>query len=92
MAETKKKKSEQIKEFVSEISGEKYTFQKVTPVDWLDILDDIEDGEKKGKRRRLYGQVFEHIVVKPKMELEDFEDFGEMDEVATAAIRFQQGK
>lgn len=87
----KKKAIEQTKKFTSEISGTEYTFQKVSPVDWLDILDEVE-GDKKGQRKRLYGQVFEHIVVQPKMELKDFEDFGEMDEVATAAIRFQQGK
>lgn len=91
MAE-KKKVVEQSKVFTSEVSGTKYTFQKVAPVDWLDILDDVEGGESKGKRRRLYGQVLEHVIVQPKMELRDFEDFGEMDEVVTAAIRFQQGK
>lgn len=81
---------EQNKEFTSK-SGAKYVFQKVAPVDWLDILDEVES-EKKGQRRRLYGQVFENIVVQPKLELTDFEDYAEMDEVATAAIRFQQGK
>ncbi|MFL6557358.1 MAG: hypothetical protein ACJ8MO_14730 [Bacillus sp. (in: firmicutes)] len=89
MAE-KKKALDSSNEFTSK-SGQKYIFQKVAPVDWLDILDEVESSEK-GKRRRLYGQVFEHIVVQPKMALTDFEDFGEMDEVATAAIRFQQGK
>jgi ABC-type nitrate/sulfonate/bicarbonate transport system ATPase subunit len=91
MAQLKKKEIEQTKEFTSEKSGQKYVFQKVAPVDWLDILDEVES-EKKGQRKRLYSQVFEHIVVQPKMALTDFEDFGEMDEVATAAIRFQQGK
>lgn len=81
---------EQTKKFTS-ADGKEYTFQKVAPVEWLDILDDVE-AEKKGQRRRLYGQVFEHIVVQPKMKLTDFEDYAEMDEVATAAIRFQQGK
>jgi ABC-type branched-subunit amino acid transport system ATPase component len=80
-----------IKEFTSK-SGVKYTFQKVAPVDWLDILDDVEAGEKKGQRRRLYGAVMENVVVAPKMELQDFDDFAEMDEVVTSAIRFQQGK
>jgi hypothetical protein len=88
--EEKVKEFEQTKDFTSG-SGRKYLFQKVTPVAWLDILDDVES-EKKGQRKRLYKQVFEHIVVQPILELNDFEDFAEMDEVATAAIRFQQGK
>lgn len=81
---------EQIKKFTS-ASGAEYTFQKVAPVDWLDILDEVEV-EKKGQRRRLYSNVLEHVVVQPKLAPKDFEDFGEMDEVVTAAIRFQQGK
>lgn len=93
MAEQKEKKPvETQKEFTSEITGNKYIFQKVTPIEWLDVLDEVEDGDKKKKRRRLYGAVCENIIVQPKMELNDWEDFAEMDEVVTAAIRFQQGK
>lgn len=79
------------KEFTSKQGG-KYTFQKVAPVAWLDVLDEVEDGEKKGQRRRLYGSVLEHVVVQPKKTMEEFDDFAEMDEVVTSAIRFQQGK
>lgn len=85
-----KKVVEMTKEFTSK-SGEKYMFQKVRPADWLDILDEVEE-EKKGKRRRLYGAALEHVVVQPSMKLEDFEDYAELEEVVTAAIRFQQGK
>jgi hypothetical protein len=88
--EEKVKEFEQTKEFTSS-TGRKYVFQKVAPVEWLDILDYVES-EKKGTRKRLYKNVFEHIVVQPSLKLEDFEDFGEMDEVATEAIRFQQNK
>lgn len=90
MAEKAKVNSKQ-KEFKS-ASGEVYIFQKVAPVNWLDILDEVEDGEKKGQRRRLYGSVLENVVVKPRMSAEDFEDYAELEEVVTAAIRFQQGK
>lgn len=90
MAEKKAKVIELTKEFVSK-SGEKYMFQKVAPADWLDILDDVE-AEAKGKRRRLYSAALEFVVVSPTMKIEDFTDYAEMDEVVTAAIRFQQGK
>lgn len=80
-----------VKDFKSK-AGNDYKFQKVAPVEWLDILDDVEDGAKKGQRRRLYGAVMENVVVQPSMQLEDFGDFAEMDEVVTAAIKFQQGK
>lgn len=87
-----KKTVELSKEFTSEKSGKKYTFQKVPPIEWLDILDDVEEGDRKSKRRRLYGAVLENIVVQPKVTMEEFEDYAEMDEVVTAALRFQQGK
>lgn len=92
MAEKKKVVVEQIKKFTSQ-AGNDYTFQKVKPSSWLDIMDDV-DAEKKGQRKRLYSSVLEHIVVQPKLVIDDFEDLGfaEMDEVVTNAIRFQQGK
>lgn len=80
-----------LKDFTSK-SGKQYKFQKVAPVEWLDILDEVEDGEKKGQRRRLYGAVTENVVVQPKLKLDEFEDYAELDEVVTAAIKFQQGK
>lgn len=79
------------KEFTSDNSGKKYVFQKVSPISWLDIMDDVESNPEK-KRRKLYGAALENIVVQPKTSLEDFDDFAEMDEVVTAAIRFQRGK
>lgn len=84
-------KNSRVKQFES-AAGNKYTFQKVPPVEWLDILDAVEDGEKVGRRRRLYGSVLENVVVQPKLTAEEFEEYAELDEVVTAAIRFQQGK
>lgn len=84
--------SKNTKEFKSEITGKKYIFQKVAPIAWLDVLDDVESGDQKTKRRRLYGAVMENIVVSPQMELSEFDDFAEMELVVTNAIRFQQGK
>lgn len=90
MAE-KAKKTASIKDFTSK-AGNTYKLQKVSPAQWLDVLDDVEDGGKKGQRKRMYSSALEHIVVSPQMTVEDFEDFGEMDEVVAEAIRFQQGK
>lgn len=78
------------KDFTSK-SGTKYSFQKVTPVAWLDIMDEVE-ANKEQQRRKLYGATLENIIVQPKMALEDFEDYAEMEEVVTEAIRFQRGK
>lgn len=78
-------------EFTSTVTGEKYIFQKVSPAAWLDIMDEV-DQEKEKQRRKLYSLVLENIVVQPKKTIEDFEEFAELDEVVTAAIRFQRGK
>jgi hypothetical protein len=76
-------------EFVSKFSGEKYIFQKVSPAAWLDIMDEV-NAEKRS--RKLYDLTLENIVVQPKKTVDDFEDFAELDEVVTAALRFQRGK
>lgn len=86
-----KKEKEMIKEYTSTNSGEQYTFQKVTPAEWLDIMDEVNANKEK-QSRTLYGKVLENIIVKPQQKLEDFDDFAEVDEVVTAAIRFQRGK
>ena len=80
-----------IKIHTSSVSGKKYTFQKVKPMAWLAIMDDVEANEEQ-RRRKLYPAVLENIVVQPKMEVDDFEDFAELEEVVTSAIRFQRGK
>jgi hypothetical protein len=85
-----KKTNSKTKEFTSE-AGNKYTFQKVSPVAWLDIMDEVEAAQGK-QRRTLYPKVLENIVVQPKMTLDDFEEYAELEEVVTAAVRFQRGK
>ncbi len=79
-----------IKYFTSE-NGNKYTFQKVKPMAWLDIMDDVE-ANKEHTRRKLYPAVLENIVVNPKLSIDEFDDYAELEEVITAAIRFQRGK
>lgn len=80
-----------IKEFTSK-TGKKYTFQKVSPSQWAEMLD---NGEIMGRIKRtiFYPSVLESVVVQPpNMKMDDFEEYEEMDEVVTAAIRFQSGK
>lgn len=83
--------AEKQKTFTSDITGKEYVFQKVTPVAWLDAMDDVEE-HKGRKRRKLYAYVLENIVVQPKMKLDDFEESNELEEVVKAAIDFQSGK
>lgn len=84
-------KSNNQKEYTSK-AGTKYVFQKVKPIDWLDIMDQCQDEQGKRSQKLLYKGVVENIIVNPQSKLEDWEDFGELDEVVTQAIRFQQNK
>lgn len=85
-------------QFTSE-AGNVYTFQRVLPSKWLSVLDGAEVGGQRS-RVKIYPAILENVVVQPAaLKVDDFEDeegtrggFAELDEVVTAAIRFQQGK
>lgn len=86
-------KNEKVTTFTSE-NGHTYTFQKVSPMAWLDIMDEVE-ANPKHQRRTMYPKALESIVVSPKLTVDEFEDRGgyaELEDVITAAIRFQRGK
>ena len=87
MAEKEKVTNKNIMEIT--VGGKKYTLQKVKPTTWLTILDDVQASEGKGNLV-MYGKVLENIVVSPKMEIDDFESFAELEEVVKTAIRFQR--
>jgi hypothetical protein len=72
------------------VEGTDYTFQKVAPRAWAKLMDEWSRGGEKVEK--LMDLTFEHIVVEPKVSLDDFEDWAEADEVAKAAMRFQRGK
>ncbi|TQK41969.1 hypothetical protein FB479_11670 [Brevibacillus sp. AG162] len=78
------------KKHKSDITGTEYTFQKVAPRPWLKLMD---EWDSKGKTsEKLTEIVLEHIVVEPRLNIDDFEDYAELDEVTMAAFRFQRGK
>jgi hypothetical protein len=78
-------------------SGNEYVFQKVLPSVWLEAMDDVvENGQPK--RALLYPMILQNVVVVPGgLKVDDFETNGrngypELEEVAKAALSFQQGK
>jgi hypothetical protein len=40
---------------------------------------------------KFLSEIFEHMVVNPRVSLDDFEDYDECQEVANAAVEFQHG-
>lgn len=98
MSENKGKKVfELTKEYTSEISGNKYVFQKVQTVPWLRMQDELAaKGDKIEDRARM---MLEHVIVQPRLSIEDFDDYesgfhgyAELNEVVMAAYRFQLGR
>jgi hypothetical protein len=91
----KRVKGPSIMDFTSEY-GNKYKFQRVLPSAWIDIVDKTTLPTGKRDRKSYIRELLEHVVVQPKMSIDDFAgegfgDFDELDEVVGAAIRFQQG-
>jgi hypothetical protein len=80
------------KEYTSE-AGNKYVFQTVIPSKWAQILDQITDKHGKLLNAKAMPAMLEHVIVQPAgLKMDDFEDWAELEEVTTAAFRFQHGR
>lgn len=71
-----------------EIEGVKYNLQKLPVRQGLELrkrsrtggdIDDI----------KFYEEILEHIVVEPKLSLDDFEDIGHMEKLMEKVIEYQ---
>lgn len=90
------KKPARTKQFTSSF-GNEYTFQRLLPSGWLNLIDGIR--ENGNKNIDLYQAILSQIVVVPgSMNVDDFEleskygGYAELEEVVAAAKNFQQGK
>ena len=73
------------------INGTDYTFQKMPLRSWIQIQDKCKNQHGHPIDEKLIDEVLKHIVVSPKVSLEDFDDQSELNEVVKEAITFQQG-
>jgi len=73
------------------INGTDYTFQKMPLRSWIQIQDRCKNQHGHPIDEKLIDEVLKHIVVSPKVSLEDFDDQSELNEVVKEAITFQQG-
>ncbi|EMI11243.1 hypothetical protein [Anoxybacillus gonensis] len=72
-------------------SGKEYLFQSVPPSSWAQILDQITDKHGKLLNSKAIPAMLEHVIVQPAgLNMDDFEEWAELEEVAQAAFRFQQ--
>ncbi|MBC3887252.1 hypothetical protein GH810_02875 [Acetobacterium paludosum] len=71
------------------INGVDYTFQKVPPREWVKIRQRCKDKNGQALEEKLYDEILSHIVVTPKITMDDFEEVEDMEAVMEAAITFQ---
>lgn len=80
----------QTKEHTSK-AGNKFTFQTVLPSVWAKVQDRITDKHGKLLNQLAMPELLEKVVVEPSaLKMDDFESWGELEEVATAAFNFQR--
>ena len=78
------------KEFKSE-AGNEYLFQTVLPSVWARTIDRITDKNGKLLNEHAMQAMLDHVVVQPQgLKMDDFESWGELEEVTQAAFMFQQ--
>ncbi|MEK5070704.1 hypothetical protein [Sporosarcina sp. FSL K6-1508] len=79
-------------DFTSE-AGNKYTFQTVLPSVWAKIADQITDKHGKLLNVKAMPAILDNIVAVPGgLKMDDFTDWGELEEVVEAGFRFQRGR
>lgn len=73
------------------IRGNEYTLKKIPPREWVRLRDRCKNHYGITLEEKFMSEVFEHLVVNPKVSLDDFDNYSECQEVADAAIEFQLG-
>lgn len=73
------------------INGTEYTLQMVMPREWLRMKDRSKNKHGQVVEENFYTEILKHIVVSPKVSLDDFTNMNELDEIVREAARFQTG-
>ena len=68
-----------------------YTLQKLPAREWIRLRKRCTKGNNFDEEK-FVDEILEYIVVDPKQTLDDFEDYGTLEEVVAEAVNFQSGK
>ena len=71
------------------INGTEYELQKVPPRQWFRMRERTKNKNGLPIEEKLYSEILEHIVVSPKVTLDDFEEVEDIEELMKEAIEFQ---
>ena len=78
-------------QLTKKIGDTEYTFQRVMNSAWLDITTRCRDRQGNTSEKLVIQAALEHIVVNPRMEMDDFPTYEDMMEVVQEALQFQTG-
>jgi hypothetical protein len=73
------------------VNGVEYTLQKMPAREWIRLRKRCT---KNGNfdEEKFMDEILEHIVVDPKVKLDDFEEYADLEEVVAEAVNFQSGR
>lgn len=73
------------------IRGKEYTFQKLSAMDFIRLKERSQDEHGKLSDSLYFEELAEHVIVKPKLDLEEFEDITELHEIMRVATFLHKG-
>lgn len=74
------------------VAGTEYILQKVTPREWARLRDRCKNRFGNVVEENFMAEILKHIVVEPKVTLDDFDEWADAQEVCNEAVRFQLGR
>jgi hypothetical protein len=74
------------------INGTEYTFQKLPAMEMVRLKERATDTSGNLVESLLFEELAEHVIVNPRLDLEEFEDYGELMEIMKVALDFQLSK
>jgi len=80
------------KEKKETIEGVEYTFKKLPPREWARLRDRTKNRFGNVIEENFMSEILEHIVVDPKVSLDDFEDWETAQKVCDTAVKFCLGR
>ncbi len=75
-----------------EIRGVEYTFQKIPAMDFVRMKERATNEKGQILDSLMFEELAEHVIVDPKIDLEEFDDVVELSEIMEEAISFQLSK
>ena len=81
-----------MKTITVEVNGVKYDLQKLPTRAALQLRSRCKDKGGNPNEIKLYDELLENVVIKPKIKLDDFEDVADLEDLMKEVITFQYGR